>query len=64
MQLTPCQQVIYNLLLSMNNNGPLTAENRATLLAIDMSKIGLTDDDKKIAIRHYEHNIGLILEAA
>lgn len=58
MTLTNAQQVIYNIILSMNNNGPLSDSKRELLLSIDMTEMGLTHDDKKIAIRHYEHVIG------
>lgn len=55
---TPSQVIVYNILLGMNSNGPLTDENRAAILAIDFSKFGITEDDKKQAIRQYEHIIG------
>jgi hypothetical protein len=42
----------------MNNNGPLTDDNRALLLSVDFSKFGITEDDKKQAIRQYAHVIG------
>ena len=61
---TPAQLVVYNILLGMNNNGPLTDENRALLLSVDFARFGITEDDKKQAIRQYEHVIGLTLKAA
>jgi hypothetical protein len=48
----------------MNNNGPLTDENRALLLSVDFTRFGITGDDKKQAVRQYEHVIGLTLKAA
>jgi hypothetical protein len=63
MNLTPSQQVIYNMILSMNSNGPLTDDKRALLLSVDMTEMGLTRDDKLAAIRHYEHIIGLTIQA-
>jgi hypothetical protein len=61
---TPAQLAVYNILLGMNNNGPLTDGNRAALLAVDFARFGITEDDKKQAIRQYEHVIGLTLKAA
>ena len=61
---TPAQLAVYNILLSMNNNGPLTDENRALLLSVDFTRFGITGDDKKQAVRQYEHVIGLTLKAA
>jgi hypothetical protein len=61
---TPAQLAVYNFLLGMNNNGPLTDGNRAALLAVDFARFGITEDDKKQAIRQYEHVIGLTLKAA
>ena len=64
MKLTPAQQVIYNMILSISNDGPLTDEKRELLLSINMTEMGLTRDDKLAAIRQYEHIIGLTLKAA
>jgi len=61
---TPAQLAVYNILLGMNNNGPLTDDNRALLLSVDFTRFGITEDDKKQAIRQYEHLIGLTLKAA
>ena len=55
---TPSQLNVYNMLLGMNDNGPLTDKNRALLLSIDFTSFGITEDDKKQAIRQYEHIIG------
>lgn len=55
---TPSQLNVYNMLLGMNNNGALTDDNRALLLSIDFTRFGITEDDKKQAIRQYEHIIG------
>jgi hypothetical protein len=63
MNLTPAQQNIYNIILTMNNNGPLTDNNRHLLLSVDFSKFGITENDKLTAIRHYEHIVGLTLQA-
>jgi hypothetical protein len=64
MTLTNSQAIVYGILLGMNNNGPLTDENRALLLSVDFARFGITEDDKKQAIRQYEHVIGLTLKAA
>ena len=61
---TPTQLAVYNIILTMNNNGPITDENRALLLSVDFTRFGVTEDDKKQAIRQYEHVIGLTLKAA
>lgn len=61
---TPTQLAVYNILLCMNNSGPLTDDNRALLLSVDFARFGITEDDKKQAIRQYEHVIGLTLKAA
>ena len=64
MTLTNSQAIVYGILLGMNNNGPLTDENRALLLSVDFASFGITEDDKKQAIRQYEHVIGLTFKAA
>ena len=61
---TPAQLAAYNILLGMNNSGPLTDDNRALLLSVDFTRFGITEDDKKQAVRQYEHLIGLTLKAA
>jgi hypothetical protein len=61
---TPAQLAVYNILLGMNNSGPLIDDNRALLLSVDFTRFGITEDDKKQAIRQYEHAIGLTLKAA
>lgn len=61
---TPAQLAVYNILLGMNNSGPLNDDNRALLLSVDFAPFGITEDDKKQAIRQYEHVIGLTLKAA
>lgn len=61
---TQNELAVYNILLCMNKNGPLTDENRALLLSVDFSRFGVTENDKKQAIRQYEHVFGLTLKAA
>jgi hypothetical protein len=61
---TPAQLAAYNILLGMNNSGPLTDDNRTLLLLVDLAQFGITKDDKKQAIRQYEHAIGLTLKTA
>lgn len=64
MNLTTSQLSVYNILLGMSNNGPLTEANRARILSVNFNKFGITEDDKKIAIRNYEHVIGCIFSVA
>lgn len=58
MTLTTSQLSVYNIILGMCNNGPLTDVSRDLILSVDFNKFGITEEDKKIAIRNYEHVIG------
>jgi|688.fasta_scaffold1793322_2 hypothetical protein len=62
MTLTTTQCSVYNILLGMSQNGPLTDDNRALLLSVDLSQFGIADADKQAAIRMYEHVIGCIFK--
>jgi hypothetical protein len=64
MTLTTSQLSVYNILLGMCDNSPLTDDKRALLLSVDLKQFGISDNDKKIAVRHYEHIVGLTLQAA
>jgi hypothetical protein len=64
MTLTTSQWSVYNILLGMSNNGPLTDDNRALLLSVDLEKFGISKNDIQVTIRHYEHIVGLTLQAA
>jgi len=64
MTLTTSQQSVYNIMLSMNNNGQLTDNNRSLLLSVDLTNCGITQDDKKAAIRAYEHIVGCTFNIA
>ena len=64
MTLTTNQLNVYNIMLGMNGNGPLTDEKRTNLLSVDLSPFGINQEDKQVAIRRYESVIGLTLQSA
>ena len=64
MTLTTTQCSVYNILLGMSKNGPLTDDNRTLILSVDLSQFGIADADKQTAIRMYEHVIGCTFKLA
>lgn len=64
MTLTTNQLNVYNIMLGMNGNGPLTDEKRTNLLSVDLSPFGISQEDKQVAVRWYESVIGLTLQSA
>lgn len=52
----------YMILLGMNNNGPLTDENRALMMTVDLTPVDITKEDKEVAIRWYEYIVGTTLK--